>query len=300
MNRKSILIYLLVFILAFVGFAFVCFPGKEAGRRLSETLNSKNPNLRVTIGKVGPALPFSLKFQDMTISMGNGLTIMPDAVKVSFSPISLFREEKQLKVRAELNQGILKGNLQVTRLNPLTVSGLELFLEKMEINGFQYHTSLAELTLNCEMSGEYREDDVSPESSSGKTVRTNGPPLGQGSLVMENFLAHMENSWLNRIQFSDLDFSSLAIDFRREPHRVLISRCVGRGSVINLKLSGELRLAPVLKKTRLNLTGKILPDSPYLAKFANQAVVRSKSRNITRNGIDFYIKGTLENPRIGI
>ncbi|WP_022663775.1 type II secretion system protein GspN [Desulfospira joergensenii] len=303
MNRKTVLIYLLIFILAFIGFAFVCFPGREAGIRLTEMLKSRRTDLQFAVGSVKPALPLGLSFQDTIISLNKELKIVPDGVKIGFSPMSLFRSEKKLTVRAELNRGLVKGNLKVKSLDPLKISESEFFLEKININGFKYHSPLAEVTLSCDLSGEYHEDLVDDPPGSpakplkGKAGRKNP---GHGTLVMENFSAHMENSWLNMINFPEIDFSSLTIEFVRYPQRLVITRCAGRGSMLNLRLKGDIRLASSAQKTRLNLTGKILPDSPYLARFANQAAIRSRAGNISRNGIEFYIKGTLENPRIGI
>ena len=51
---------------------------------------------------------------------------------------------------------------------------------------------------------------------------------------------------------------------------------------------------------RLDLTGIILQDSPYLAKFANIAAVRAVAGNILKNGIQFKVTGTLANPKISI
>ena len=304
MNLRSIFIYLLIFILAFVGFVFISFPGKEAGTRVAAMLNGKDPGLRFSIGSATPGLPFSLNLNGMTVSLDNKVLMAPDSFEVSFSPLSLLGREKKIGVQGTLSQGRMKGSLLVKSFDPFEASGLRFALEKIRIRDFPYHSPLAEVTLTCDISGEYRENPADPSlpPPSGKQdrARTEAFPPGSGSLVLENVLAHLENSWFNLIEFPDIDFSSLAVDFTCQGQRLVIARCVGKGAVINIKLNGEIRLAPAVEKSRLNLTGKILPDSPYLDRLANQAAVRFKARNVTRNGIDFFIKGTLENPRIGI
>lgn len=300
MNPKRIWMYLLVFILAFAGFAFVSFPGEEVGSRLAEMVNRKDPGFRLTIKTVKPALPLGLAFQDMSLFVTDKLSFLLDTARISFRPLSLFRREKQVGIRGQIHGGTLNGSVRIKGLDPLQVSGLELFLEKIGFDKVEYRTFLAELTLSGQISGEYREEGIQEALPEEKSGPGRGEALGRGFLVMDSFLAQVEKSWLNSIEVPTIDFSRLRLDFVRENQRVVITDCTAKGSVIHVKLTGDIRPGASMEETRLNLMGKILPDSLLLAKFANQAAVRSKAKNITRNGIDFTIQGTLKNPRVGI
>lgn len=65
-------------------------------------------------------------------------------------------------------------------------------------------------------------------------------------------------------------------------------------------VKGQIEIIFPVEKSSLDLTGVILPDSTYLTKFANMADINPVIRSIQKNGIIFTIKGTFENPKIGI
>ena len=65
-------------------------------------------------------------------------------------------------------------------------------------------------------------------------------------------------------------------------------------------IKGPIEIIFPVKKSSLDLKGMIMPDSPHLVKFASMAGIDPMTDNIKKNGIIFTIKGTLENPKIGI
>ena len=95
MKPKSILVYILFFIAAFIAFLFLLFPQKQVAAYLSRSLTIPNSNIRFSIDNVKLALPFNLIFE--------GSNLM-------YPPIVVYRAEAELseiiqkKLEAEKNQ----------------------------------------------------------------------------------------------------------------------------------------------------------------------------------------------------
>ena len=296
MKPKSILFYILFFMAAVFVFAFLLFPGKEVAAYLSQSLKSKNLQLR--IDTVKPVFPFKLKFENTKFFIGQeieglginqGTQIVPDSFTVSFSPVSIFKEEKKIQFESEFYQGSVNGRLRLNSMDPFSFSDAEALMAGVKISDFRYTTDLADITLACELNGEYKETESGDKKASGR-----------GSLLIQHFSAKMKDSLFNRLSLPQVDFSEIKIDFIQDPKIVTIEQFAGKGPIINVKLKGQIEIVFPVQKSRLNLTGVIQPDSPYLAKFVNMTPLRSMVKNIKKEGIKFTIKGLLENPEIGI
>ncbi len=302
MTLKSIWLYLLVFIAAFVLFSFVSFPAQKAGRYVEEILNDGDAFVRFSIGSVRPGLPFKLKFADVALETGNGLNIVPDGVDASVSPLSLFNSQKEIHIKSNIYGGQVTGVFQTLGSDLNAFSCQDLSWSKIYVDRYQYQTGLGTVTLSCDIQGEFHSD--SPESTNtdkkGRSRKKTNGVTGNGTAQVLNFHSEMKETWLNLISLSQVDFDQIGIEFKSLPGKVELIRCTARGPLINVSLKGDLTFAVPIEQTQLSLKGKILADSPYLAKFANRAEVKSMAGNISKNGISFYIKGTLGTPKIGI
>jgi len=124
--------------------------------------------------------------------------------------------------------------------------------------------------------------------------------LGNGRISINDFSADMKNSIFHELNLPLIDFSEIELEFTQKQNIVTILKCTAKGSIINVKLKGNIDFTSPVQKSRLNLTGVVLQDSPYLSKFKNLSGMRSKDDNISKTGIRFNIKGVLGNPEIGI
>jgi len=299
MKPKFILFYSLFFIVSSVVFAFLLFPGKELAAYLSQVV--KNQNFILIIDDVKPAIPFTLKFentkfligqninQDLGQKINEGTQIIPQSFEVFLDPVSILKNKKQIKFQSNFSQGSIKGQLLLNSFDPLSFSNGTAFLSGMKISDFRYKTDLADIIFNCELNGEYRQSRAGGKDD-----------FGNGSLLIQNFSAEMKNSFFNILNLPIVDFSNIKLEFIQQTNGLTITKCLAMGSIINVKLKGRVDIAFPVQKTRLNLTGVILPDSPYLAKFANMARIKSVVKNSKKEGIIFTIKGTLKNPEIKI
>ena len=156
---------------------------------------------------------------------------------------------------------------------------------------FKYKTNSLDIIINCDLSGEYKQIDI---GNKGKKSS------GNGTISIHDFSADIKNSIFNKLNLSVVDFSDIELEFIRKQNRVTITQCTAKGSIINVAIKGNIDIISPLQKSKLNLTGVILQDSPYLSKFKNLPGMILKGKKISKTGIKFNIKGMLGSPKIGI
>jgi len=297
MKLKPILLYILFFIIAVFLFLFLLFPEREVAGSLSRLLTNLNSNVQVSIDKVKLRPPLKLSLKNTKVLINQSTEIVTKSFDVFLGPAVFLNTEKPLSFQSDFYQGSVKGSLNLNRIDPLLFSQLNLFVSNVNVSDFRYKTGLADITLKCEIKGDYKQIEALPKNESGKPGKKNS---GQGTIFIQNFSAEMKNSLFNVLNLPTIDFTTIKLEFTQSEKKVTITQCIAKGSIINVKLKGIVDIVSSLQNARLNLTGIVLPDSPYLAKFANTASIKSVVKNISKQGIRFNIKGTLNHPEIGI
>jgi len=254
---------------------------------LSQPLKGQNWQLR--IGRVKPSIPLKLKLENSKLLIGQDTQIVPDSFDVSFAPMAIFKGKKIIKFQSYFPQGSVKGHLLLKRIDPFLFSDAKAVMSGVKISNFKYKTKLADITMGCELNGDCRQAAARDKKDSW-----------QGKILIHNFSAQMKNSLFNILNLPIVDFFEINSEFVKNRKKITVQKCLAKGTIINVKLKGQVDIVFPLQKSRLNFTGVILRDSPYLAKFANLASIQAVAKNIQKDGIKFYIKGTLKNPKIGL
>lgn len=289
MAGKRIFFYFFFFLAAF-GLSLVFrFPGKETAAHFTRSLTQSDSTLRVSIGNVKPALLFHLEFEDTEFHLGRDMVVKPESFSARPGLLNFFRNEKTVDIRSDLYQGRIKAELNLKSINPFVFSNSKISASGIRINAFNYVTNLGDITLNGEMSG-----DTTLFLSEEKKLN------GDGIVSFHTFSADIKNSFFNTLNIPRVDFSDIQFDFTHNGNVITIKQCTAKGSIINVALKGTLELVTPLAESRLNLSGSLLPDSPYLAKFAHTTAVKATVKDLTKDGIRFNITGTFKNPEIGI
>ncbi len=289
MSGKRIFLYFLFFLAAFAVCLVLRFPGKEMAGYCTRSLTKPDSNLRVSIGNVKPALPFHLEFENTEFYLGPDAVIKPDTFAVLPGLFNFFKAEKTVDIRSALHKGTVNATLYLKSIHPYVFSNAKGSASGIKINGFKYITNLADITLSCEMEGDTK-FDVTEE----KGIK------GDGIFLFRKFSAEMKNSFFNTLNIPLVDFSNIQVDFTHQGNVVTIKQCTAKGSIINIALKGTIEIVSPLKESRLSLSGSLLPDSPYLAKFAYTNAVKAITKDTAREGIRFNITGTFKNPEIGL
>lgn len=288
MKIKPVLFYILFFMAALLLFIYILFPQKDAAGYISGLLGENNSKLQFSCERVKFKLPLKLSMDNPKFLINKQIHVEPESFEINLNPALFFKKHKKIVFQSDLYQGSLNGVIDLKNFDTFLLSKADLFISKVKIDNFGYKTDLADIILGCVLNGEYNYSEISEQKG------------GSGKLIIKDFSAKMENSFFNTLHLPVVDFSEVKIEFEQQSNVITITQGVARGSVINLKLKGKIDIVSPLNKTRLDLTGIILQDSPYLAKFANIAAVRAVAGNILQNGIKFKLTGTLNNPKISI
>ncbi len=287
MKRKLILFYLVFFLLSLFVFTSILFPGKEAATHLSSLLTARYSPLQIDIQSVTHEFPLGLNLENPRVILNEKMPIETNLIKISFNLSSVFRKQKKIKIQSGFYDGTLKGsmNLNETRL-PL-LSDITLLLSGVKINNFRYKTDFADIILDLELAGEYAYSETRDKKIPGK-----------GAVHIKNLSARMKDSLFNTLGFPLIDFSSIRLEFIQAKNKVTLTRCLAKGAILNVKMTGELALGSSMETTILNFKGVILPDSRQLNRFVRMSGGAAARRG--NKGIKFNISGTLEKPQIGL
>lgn len=292
MKPRAFISYCLVFICASVFFLFFSFPEEEAAARLSKFLSTvQSDDFQLEIQSVQPGLPNRLTSDRTALLIGKETRIVPDRFDLLFNPFHLVGAEKKIRFKAVLNEGRIETDLHLTQLNPLNWSRIQLNLSGIRIDRYQYDTELARLTINGLLNGNYM--------NSGKDPAAEQPP-GKGRWVLQNASIKIGNRLFERLNLSTVEFPAISCEYRYDKRTIIIDEILARGPMINLSAKGKIALETPLNESRLFLQGVLLPDSAQLSGFLRTNLIRSKVKDIKKEGIGFTISGTILHPKIKI
>jgi len=289
MRLKPVLFYTLAFLIAFYASLLLLFPKQRAVSFFQGVLSSLSPNLNVSIGGAGLDPLLHLDLKEITVLLGDTIRFSSSSAAVFVDPVSIKEPEKKITVETGFHGGVLDCRLGLTRLSPPAASRINLEMKNAQVKDLNYRTQLAEIRINCIADGTYTSNN--DQESFG---------AGRGEILLRNFSAEMKDSLFNRLNLSEVGFTTVKIEYERKQKVLDIKKCIARGPVINVSLKGTIETGFPLQSSRLSMAGSILPDSPYLAKFKNLAVLREKTADIASKGVAFDVTGTLGHPEIGI
>lgn len=256
---------------------------------MSSILTANYSPLQIDIKGISPEFPLGLKLENPRVVLNGKTQIETSSLSLRFNLSSVFKKQKRIKIQASFYQGTITGSMNLNEMGPGLVSDIKLLLSGVKINDFKYKPYLADIILDLELAGDY--------TYSGTKDKKN---LGKGGVQIKNFSATMKDSLFKMIGFPRVDFSSVKIEFIQTKNRVRLTQCFAQGSIINVKLTGDLDVGSSLETTLLNLRGVILPDSKQISRFAQMASPGQVQMGFAKEGIRFNISGTLEKPRISL
>ncbi len=121
-----------------------------------------------------------------------------------------------------------------------------------------------------------------------------------GSIHIKTLSLNSDTSMFKQLNLQAIDFSDIEFEFTHKSNTLAIIKGKAIGSLISMELIGKINLASPLQTSKLNLTCKILPDSPYLKNLSSFTGILSSETDPIKDGISFKISGTLKNPKLKI
>ncbi len=295
MTRKLIILYAVLFAFSAVIFSVVLFPEQEISEYVRTVSVRPQSDFEIRFDAASSVLPWKLNFQHAQIKVYQTLQIAPDAFSLSVSPVFFFKKKGRVNFDADLFDGKAKGFFRIEDPDAPSVSGTQISVSNVNLSELKYSNSLADILLTCTLNGQYQADGSSQTSGPERTGQS-----GLGHLSVKNVTAVVSAGLFKALNIPKLDFSEIKLDFTQKGNTIKLMQCLAQGPVLNIKLNGDIVFAYPVLQTQVKLKGRMMPDSPYLAKFANVAAIRSAVKNISKNGIGFNLTGTLEHPKIDL
>ncbi len=284
MDAKNVSLYLAYAILAFLVFAYLLFPGKQAGLLLADRLNRINRDLTVELNPVTPVLPMGLKTLNPEVTLFNTTTVTLDSLLFTPNLFSLFKSESSGDFSAKLFNGIVKAH--VSALRSAAPSGISLTstFSELEIAPMAFSTGETDLRSSFTLDGTF---DYGTNQTPGNA---------RGTLRLSNLVTEVSNPLLEQLGISEFHFTTIDIDYTIKKNRMEIQGFKALGEEATITLTGTGVLNSPVEKSRLNLKGEIRPDTAYLTSFAGLSSIAMLFDDSKKGGIPFTISGTVEKP----
>ncbi len=295
MTRKWIILYAILFVASAAIFSVILFPDQKISEYVRTVSARPQADLEIKFDTASSILPWKLNFKQAKIRVYQTFQIAPDTFSLSVGPLFFFKKKGKVNFNAELLGGKVNGFLTIEDSDVPSVSGTQISMSNVNIPQLKYKNSLADMILTCTLNGQYQAG-----GSSQHTGPDRAGPSGLGHLSVKNVVAVISSDLFKTLNIPKLEFSQIKLDFTQKGNTIKLVQCLAQGPVINIKLNGDIVFADPVLQTQVKLNGRLLPDSPYLAKFANVAAIRSAIKNIPKNGIGFTITGTLERPKMNL
>ena len=285
MGVKAAILYIGYAVLAFLVLCYLLFPGKTAGRIISQGLNDITPKLQVALSPVKLVPPLKLKTLNPVLTLSNGKAITLDSLTLSPKPFTLFRSTKDLDFRIEAFNGVVTGT--VSAPSGALPSGMTLVstIAALEITSLHYGNTLMDVQADFKLDGTF-----------GYTPGQPLPGTAKGVFHLSNLKTELYTPLLEQLKLSEFKFNSVEITWTLLKNRLEITRLDARGEQLTLALTGTCLLNPLMENSRLNLKGEIQPGPSFVAAFAGLSSVAMLFEDQKNGGIPFTLSGTVEKP----
>jgi len=286
MTVRQIGLYIFYFMIAFVVFAFVLFPREQAAKKISQGLGQIFPGIIIQMDRITPIFPLGIKCEAPVINLGNRFHLMPDDLVVKMPVSTIFKPGSEVIFSGTLFDGSIKGSVTDVSLTDNRFSGFELNLENIKASKVICRIQNADLDISFDVKGQY----IFTEDKA------------KGNFILTQVNARIKDSIFNRMGITELDFSSIELDFLQDEKKISLVKCIAKGNVMILHLKGDLiptgNMFDALGDWSIELKGFIQPQPAYISKFAGVSSMANLFKNNREQGLPIRITGLLKAPEI--
>ena len=313
--------YFIIYILAFLFFAWALFPSAMAAKAITGLINEKlsgeKSPIRVIVGDVSLAFPPGIVLKSSFLRLStpdnrktdNRLVAMIDTVTITPNYVSLLSQEKIFSFKGAAHEGFFKGEFHVADQKAGGVSpfSVRVMIEDVRISAIPYIKSLSESLeenftepKNAVNGGELptTSSRVSGKLSGNIAFEASGPygaldaDIGIADGALEISTSFMK---IGHIRFKELE-TKMAVKSRK----FILEKCIITGNIKNRKageLTGSAELRKPFRYTALDFEGVLEPTALLGNAAAGQII--EMMFNLPEKGPDGYrfkVKGTLAKP----
>ena len=284
MTRKKKITALLAYILGlFVLFAIILFPDDAVRNCLQNNLQQWNPKAAVTVGAIGPALPFSIQFQDCLVYYDDKPVVAADSLKLTPAAATLVGGDPAGTFTIKLLDGRIRGEAGRDQNGGYQararLAGLQL--EKMAIL-----QNLTRHRLRGVLQG-----NVKTQMESSSLAVTAELQLSEGGIVFAEPVFGL----------AEIPFDMITAELTMTGRTLGISECDISGSEVSGRITGQIMLMTPYGASRLNLQGAVKPHASLVSRLQKQLPVDVLIRkNQGPEGFPVKITGTIAEPRLSL
>ncbi len=263
---------------------YVRFPAEKFRAYCEKRIEHLLTDSTCKIEGIAYRFPLSASFDTIKITrVINGLetSIVIDRLVISPEPLKFW---KSFNLKGELYSGKFEARLDV---DPQAQSFhlVNIHFEGVEVDALVQAIGLTErkITGILDFSGEYQAQNSHPGDGAGKGV----VEISTGSMSLLQPI----------LSLSTLDFEKVAVDVTLEKGLLKIAQGDLQGRDMTADFTGELRIAPQLLDSNLQLSGHMEPDETFLrSNPQEQQIVQRLMQRFKMTVLAFRVGGTVKRP----
>lgn len=279
---KQSSLYFIYFLGALIFFSIVAFPGQEAAKILTAWFDNAFTDVQIETDKVSPLFPAGLTVKESRLTYHDNFHVSPDKLAMNFSLSTIFKPVKNISFKGAVNQGEVEGEIKGASFSKDSFANLKMNFSNVKVNDYIYKTPAFKLGLTFDASG-----DLEIMKDRNKTA---------GKAVLLNFSADIhEGTALKQLGTPAIEFTRVDITYTTVKNEIIISKCVARGSLLNLEIQGKVKLAG---NSLMVLKGHIKPSPSFVSGIEKASSIKRLFKNPKGKGIPVTITGSLKNPKM--
>jgi type II secretion system protein N len=264
-------------------FLWYLFPSDTLKAYLAYRLSQGQPDVTVSVGRVGLILPPGIKLQDVVIERQAMTLIDLASLKVKPELRSLFSDKTSVNFSGRAYEGSLNGRVEFgddRQGNEMKINGNIAGIQVQQISTLR---QLTDHEISGSLNGTFTYADKKPVQSLA------------GNLSLTNCRIMLATPVFNQKSF---DFKNIEADLTLQDNTLVIKQFNAKGNQMDLNLAGNIGLIlgdPA--KNRLNLTGTVTPHHVFLAKIENDIPIQMlRNKKAGKTAISFKVDGTMDDP----
>lgn len=289
-KRRNVLGYILYALILTMALLYFRFPSDAVEDYFRAQGVSANPPLALSVDRIGPLIPYGLKFVKTRVSLldsPDSLILKADRLSLRPSLLSLLGGKPDYSFHCAAYKGDTSGSIRLWQEETARSIDTEIELTNVDLGEYAYLRELIGRSVKGTLSG---------------TIVYNGqyrPILdgsGEANLSLSEGTVELAEPFLT---LKSIDFNELEIDMVLNKQKIDVGRLEFKGKQLQGTLSGTITLRKALAESVLSLSGTI---EPFAALFENatgiQDTVAFLRDRIDQGTFTFTIEGTLGQPKI--
>jgi type II secretion system protein N len=280
-TRKTFF-YFVYIIVATAFFLYMLFPSDVVKAYIVTHANGVDPNLRIRVDDVTPALPPGIRIVAASLYCAQHVVFSAERITVSPQYAKLIQPDTAFILTGTAHGGRLKGTLTIEKDNPVV---LDTKLFDIQLERIPAVQSLFKEGVSGRCSGTIR---YRSKTGTGGVFDSN--------LSISDVTVEISNRSLN---LDTLIFDQISANIVLDNDRLHIKKCDVASRQGNAKFTGTILLRNPREKSTLNVTGTLKPNQVLLAAIRSTlpkgvfARVSSGKKDLT-----LQLRGAFENPTV--